>query len=240
MAGLAEDQITPPGVGRRLSVAAGVLVLLALVGLAAWWLKQQLSTPDSPRRQVARITVLPDTPPPPPPPPPKDERRPQPRDDNKPPPPDMAPKPQVAPPQANEPIKMEGTAGNGDSPFAAGSVSRDYQGGAPTIGGTASRGAAPVVDRAQERLYASSARQLLREAIERHLRADALELSAEFTLWLDADGRINRFELAPSIAAADRAALQAALGQARDSLQLPPPPAALRPMRFKLTVRPLG
>lgn len=239
MAGLAEDSLERASVGRRIAVAAGVLAALLLLGALAWWLKGQLSTPSAPKRQVARITILPDTPPPPPPPP-KELPRPQPSDDNKVPPPDVAPKPQVAPAPANAPIKMEGAAGSGDSPFAAGSVNRDYQGGTPTIGGTAARTAAPAVDRAQQQLYASTTRPLLREAIERHLRAEATELTAEFTLWLAADGTINRFELVPGAEAQADAALQAALEETRRSLRLPSPPSAMRPMRFKLVVRPQG
>lgn len=240
MAGLAEDSLERPSAGRRIAVVAGVLAALLLLGALAWWLKGQLSTPSTPKRQVARISILPDTPPPPPPPPPKEVPRPQPSDDTKPPPPDVAPKPQVAPAPADAPIKMEGAAGSGDSPFAAGNVSREYQGGAPTIGGTAARSAAPVVDRARQQLYASTTRPLLREAIERHLRAEATELTAEFTLWLAADGAISRFELVPGTDAQADAALQAALDETRRSLRLPAPPNAMRPMRFKLVVQPQG
>src|SRR3990167_6456704 len=93
MAGLAEDSLERPSAGRRIAVVAGVLAAL-LLGALAWWLKGQLSTPSTPKRQVARISILPDTPPPPPPPPPKEVPRPQPSDDTKPPPPDVAPKPQ--------------------------------------------------------------------------------------------------------------------------------------------------
>jgi hypothetical protein len=186
-------------------------------------------------RQVARIAILPDRPPPPPPPPRED----------KPPPKEDKPKPADAPKQAdaakpaNEPLKMEGAAGDGPSPFAAGTV-RNEAGTAAVAAASAPAPAPNVADRARERLYASSARQMLRDSIERHLRSDAEQASADFTLWLEADGAIRRIELAPTGDARLDGELDAALGETRRSLRLPPPPAALAPMRFRLTLRPQG
>lgn len=240
MSGLAEDHLEPPSLGRRLAVIAAVVVGLLLTGSLAWWLKSQLSAPSAAKRQVARITILLDTPPPPPPSPPKDEAKPPPRDDNQPPPPDLAPRPLQAPAAANEPIKMEGPAGSGDSPFAAGAVSNDYKGGPPTVGASAS-GVGSVVDRAQERFYAQSARQLLQGEIERTLRSETTELVVSFSLWVDRAGAIQQVQLQPSGSARDDAALQAALDDARRAFKLPQPPAGLtQPLRFRLTVRPQG
>ncbi len=240
MAGLAEDHLQAPSAGRRaVWIAVGVVAIVA-VGLLGWWLQSQFSKPTAAKRQVAKISLLPDTPPPPPPPP-KEEPKPQPRDDAKAPPPDLAPKVAPAPAAANEPLKMEGPAGDGPSVFGAGTVRNDYAGGNPVLGaGGASRAGAPVADRAQERLYANTSRQLLRDAIEKHLRADATELTAEFTVALTPDGAIQRLDLVPGGDAAADKALQAALDDTRRSLRLPTPPAGLRPMRFKLTVRPQG
>lgn len=241
MAGLAEDALQAPTVRRRAAWIAAGVVAIVLVGLLGWWLQGQFSKPAQPKRQVAKISILPDTPPPPPPPPPKDEPRPQPRDDQKTPPPDLTPKVAPAPAAANEPLKMEGPAGDGPSMFGSGAIRNDYAGGNPVLGaGGASRAAAPVADRAQERLYASTSRQLLRDAIEKHLRADATELTAEFSITLTADGAIQRLDLVPGGDPAADQALQAALDETRRSLRLPAPPAGLRPMRFKLTVRPQG
>ena len=240
MSGLAEDHLEPPSLRRRLLVIAAVVLAVLAAGSLAWWLKSQLSAPSAAKRQMARITILPDTPPPPPPPPPKDEPKPPPRDANKPPPPDLAPKPQQAPAAANEPIKMEGPAGSGDSPFAAGTVNNDYKGGPPTVGASAP-GAGSVVDRAQERFYAQSARQLLQGEIERTLRSETTELIVSFSLWVDRAGAIQQVQLQPSGSAQDDAALQAALDDARRAFKLPQPPAGLtQPLRFRLTVRPQG
>jgi len=240
MAGLAENTLERPSAGRRIAWVVAVLAGLLLVGAAAWWLKSQLSAPTVAKRQVARISILPDTPPPPPPPPPREEPKPQPRDDNKPPPPDLAPKAAVPAP-ANEPIKMEGPAGSGDSPFAAGSVNNDYKGGNPGVGASSPGAGASLVDRAQERFYAQSARQLLQPEIERALRSDVTELVVSFSLWVDKAGAIQRVDVLPSGQAQHDDDLRSALDDTRRKFKLPPPPAGLtQPMRFRLTVRPQG
>jgi outer membrane biosynthesis protein TonB len=218
---------------------AKLLAALAfmLLALAAWWAVQRIE-PQAPRRQVAKIAILPDTPPPPPPPP-KEEKKPEPPKDE--PKQVMREEPLKQPeaPKAAEPIKMEGAAGDGPSAFAAGSVARDYAGGAVTTGAAASA-AGTAADRAQERFYANTARQLLQAEIEKHLRADADQLNATFAIWLDADGAIKRVELSPSGNDSHDGALRAALDETRRQFKLPPPPALAlsQPMRFRLSVRP--
>lgn len=214
--------------------------LLLLAGMA-YGLKALVSEPDAPKRQVARIVLLPDTPPPPPPPPPpKEEKRPEPPKAEKPLPTPEPPKTPEPPAPANEPIKMEGPAGDGPSAFAAGTVANEYRGGAPNTGLPGGGGAAAAVDRARDRLYASSARTLLRDALERSLRSDAPQLTATFTLWVAADGEIRRFELEPTGQPTTDSELTAALDQTRRDLRLPAPPSALQPMRFKITLQPAG
>ena len=241
MSALAEESLQPTSLGRRLLMALGVLVLIALVLALGWWLKGNLGQDSKPHKQVARITILPDTPPPPPPPPPRDEPKPQPRD-NKPPPPDAPPKPQPVQAPPNAPIKMEGAAGDGPSAFAAGAVANEYKGGVPSTAPAASGGGSGVTsDRAQDRFYAQSARQMLQGEIERHLQGDAAELTASFAVWIERSGAIERYELVPSSNARHDTDLRAALDEARKTLRLPTPPAALsQPMRFRLTVRPQG
>lgn len=217
----------------KLLVAAGCLLL----GLAVWWAVRGIQ-PAAPKRQVAKIAILPDTPPPPPPPP-KEEKKPEPPKDE---PRQVMREEQAKPAEAPKPaeaIKMEGAAGDGPSAFAAGSVARDYAGGTPGTGG-ASGPAGTAADRAQERFYANNARQLLQGEIERHLKADAEQLTATFAIWLDKDGAIQRFELSPSGNDSNDGALRAALDETRRQLRLPPPPALAlsQPMRFRLSVRP--
>ncbi len=214
-------------------LAALAFVLLAF---AAWWGLKHMKA-EAPRRQVAKITILPDTPPPPPPPP-KEEKKPEPpKEELKQVMREEAPKPVEAPKPA-EAIKMEGAAGDGPSAFAAGSVNRDYAGGTPVTGSGGPAGSA--ADRAQERFYANTARQLLQAEIEKYLKADAEQLTATFAIWLDKDGAIQRFELSPSGNDGNDFALRAALDETRRQFKLPPPPALAlsQPMRFRLSVRP--
>ncbi len=222
---------------RHLTRGVIVLLLAAVVGGLAWWLQGLGGSGTAPKRQVAKISILPDQPPPPPPPPKED----------KPPPPKEEPKQVVReeqikpaePAPANEPLKMEGAAGDGPSAFAAGNVRNEYAGGAPVVGPAASAGSGR--DRAQERLYVSSARQLLRDALEKNFRSDIDEATAEFSLWVQGDGAIRRAELRPSGDGQLDRELQSALDETSRSLRLPPPPQRLgggEPLRFRLTVKP--
>lgn len=217
---------------RRIAIGVAVLVVLALL---LWALRGVFKHRDSdaPKRQIAKISVLPDTPPPPPPPPPKERKEESPRQEQRSQPvPDNTPKP-----QASEQIKMEGAAGNGPSAFGAGSVTKDYAGGTPNQGtGTGSGDA--LVDRAAERLYAGTARQALLDELERHLSTDATRIQARFWLWVSAEGRIERWEVEPG--AQDGELLNDALKKCADTLRLPPPRSVRQPMRLSLSQRHSG
>ena len=150
--------------------AVGV-ALLSFVGAVVWGGMNLSRTPAGPRRQVARIMVLPDTPPPPPPPeektpPQKHEQLKQQAE---------APKPQTPP--APQQLKMEGQAGEGESAFAAGDVKQDYIGGDV---GNGSRYAA-YVGRIEQRVQLELSR--------RKVRASNVKLF----LWLMPDGSIQRY-----------------------------------------------
>lgn len=221
---------------KRLGVAVAALAVLAAIVAAVLWLKD-LGGPAAPKRQVARIAILPDTPPPPPPP--KKEKPPPPREEPKQVVREEQLRPAEQPKPANEPLKMEGDAGSGPSAFAAGPVRNEYRAGVPQIGPAAS--GASARDRTGERLYVNGARQMLRDALERHFRSDIDEATAEFSLWVGRDGAIGRVELAPTGDTRLDRELQAALDQTSRDLRLPPPPAQFgggEPMRFRLTVRP--
>ncbi len=227
-----EDAVSPRGARVWLRRVLVGLALVLLVATTVTAIKRLVSTDDAPKRQVAKISLLPDTPPPPPPPreePKKEQPREAPKQQVE------QPKPQEAPrPPADQPIKMEGAAGDGPSAFQSGAVTQDYKGGAPAVGASSPGG---VADRAQERFYANNARQLLREEIERHLRPDAGELTSTFAVWVEADGRIRRFELVPSGEPSRDAHVQAALDGTTRELRLPPPGSLPQPMRFRLTLR---
>jgi outer membrane biosynthesis protein TonB len=227
-----------PGWRRNLVRLLVALAGLALVAALALWLQGLGGGAKPPQRQVAKISLLPDRPPPPPPPP-KQEPPPPPREQPKQVVREEQIKPAEAPKPANEPLKMEGAAGDGPSAFAAGTVRNEYAGGAPQIGPAAS--AANGRDRTRERFYINTARQLLRDALQQNFRSDIDQAQAEFALWVQADGGIGRVELVPSGDARLDTELQAALEQTSRSLRLPPPPARLgdgEPLRFRLTVKP--
>jgi outer membrane biosynthesis protein TonB len=234
---LAEDSIAP--VTARVWLWRGVVAvfLIGTVAGLAVIARTLVSAPDAPKRQVAKISILPDTPPPPPPPR-EEPKKLMPKDEQKQVVQQAQPKPQQAPP-ADAPIKMEGAAGDGPSAFGAGTVTQDYRGGPPVVG-AASGPVSTGIDRANERFYANSARQLLRDEIERQLRPEAGELTATFAIWIEPDGRIRRYEVNPSGDSARDADMGQALEGASRSLRLPAPGALNQPMRFRVTVRPQG
>ena len=102
---------------KRLAMAALVMALLAGIG---YGIKKMMSGGAPHKKQITTIKLLPDTPPPPPPPPPKEPPKEQPKEQPKEAPKAPEPKPAETPPAEN--LKMEGPAGDGPSPFAAGAV----------------------------------------------------------------------------------------------------------------------
>ena len=152
---------------RRIGAGLGLLIF---VGAVVWGGMNLSSSPSGPKRQIARIMVLPDTPPPPPPPedkpPPKQEQQRQQIETPK----------QQAPPEPQQ-LKMEGPAGEGPSAFAAGEVKQDYIGGDI---GNGSRYAA-YVGRVEQRIQI--------ELTRRKVHASNLKLF----LWLMPDGSIQRY-----------------------------------------------
>jgi type IV secretory pathway VirB10-like protein len=218
----------------RIAVAAVALVAVAALAL---WLRGMLSSPTRHKQQMARITVLPDAPPPPPPP--KMEKPPEAKEQPKQVMRDEVPQPVDAPKPADAPIKMDGPAGDGPSAFAAGTVNKEYQGGAPSVGG-AGGGTRSAADRSLARFYASNARQTLTDDLDRRYSGDATTLTAEFALWVAADGSLQRYELKATGDARRDAELRAALDQTVAAIRLAPPPDMVQPLRFRLNIRGAG
>lgn len=166
------QQLNPARVwGRRAGVAAVVLALVALIVWVAIRLSHQ--TP-APKRQVAKIALLPDTPPPPPPPPPEKPKI-EPKVETK---QQQMEKKQETPPEPQI-VKMEGAAGDGPSPFAAGEVKNDY------IGGDIGNG----------ELFANYAGRIAQFLQEELTRRKVKVGSARVVLWLSPDGGIQRYEI---------------------------------------------
>lgn len=236
MSALAESSLEPTSAWQWLVRALIAVVAVAVLLSLALWLKSLLGGPAVAKRQMAKISiVLPDTPPPPPPP--KEERKPEPPKNE---PKQVVREEQVKqdqPKPADAPIKMDGPAGDGPSAFAAGTVTNEYKGGAPVVG-AAPGATGSAGDRAQERFYANTVRQLLHDEIEKHLRADSGELTATFSVWIEPDGSIRRFDLVPTGDATRDSDLRSAFDQTSRRLRLPSHAGLPQPMRFKLSVRP--
>jgi protein TonB len=191
---------------RRIVIGCG---MLGFVGAVVWGGMNLSHAPSGPKRQVARIMVLPDTPPPPPPP---EEKRP---------PKEEAPKQQIEtpkPPLQPEPeqLKMAGQAGEGPSEFAAGEVKQDYIGGDV---GDGSRYAA-YVGRVEQRI------QL--ELTRRKVSASSVKLF----LWLGPDGSIQRYTVQAGDANTERS-VRSALA---DLNRLDEAPVADMPMPIGLRI----
>lgn len=205
-------------------MAVAGLLLAGLLGLVGWGVASLLAgKADKPRKPPA-VTLLPDKPPPPPPPP-KEEKRPEPPKDDKREVKMDQPKAQVPQPAQNEPLKMEGAAGNGESPFGAGTVGRDYVGGSIGAGGL------------QQGVYAGRLQRHLQDQLSRNRRLKESDYRVTLKVWLRRDGSIERAELVQSTGNTTLdGLLQEALEQAA-AMREPPPDNMPQPIRIRVTAR---
>jgi periplasmic protein TonB len=150
------------------------VALLSIAGVAVLGGMSLVHGPSAPKRQMAHIMILPDTPPPPPPP---EEKKPPPPKEEAAPQPVNAPVPKVDTPPEPAPLKMEGAAGEGNSMFQAGEVKQDYIGGDI---GNGSRYAAYVA-RLEQRVQVELSRHKL------HVT------NVKLFLWLSPDGAVQRY-----------------------------------------------
>lgn len=226
------DDDSKPGLTRFI-VPGGIA--LGLIGAALLVHSLMGSGPAAPKRQTVKIAVLPDTPPPPPPP--KPEKPPEPKPQDNTPQPQEQPKLAEAPPEPQQ-LKMEGAAGDGPSAFSAGSVSSDYKGGAIGAGNGAS--APSAGDRAKFNFYAKSAQQVLRAELDRTLARDVIRLGARLQIWIDASGRIDRYEIGGLSDAAAQNQVRAAMQDISKGFRLVPPAGLPQPLEMRLSVNPLN
>lgn len=226
------DDDSKPGLTRFI-VPGGIA--LGLIGAALLVHSLMGSGPAAPKRQTVKIAVLPDTPPPPPPP--KPEKPPEPKPQDNTPQPQDQPKLAEAPPEPQQ-LKMEGAAGDGPSAFSAGSVSSDYKGGAVGAGNGAS--APSAGDRAKFNFYAKSAQQVLRAELDRTLARDVIRLGARLQIWIDASGRIDRYEIGGLSDAAAQNQVRAAMQDISKGFRLVPPAGLPQPLEMRLSVNPLN
>ncbi len=224
------DDDSKPGLTRFI-VPGGIA--LGLIGAALLVHSLMGSGPAAPKRQTVKIAVLPDTPPPPP----KPEKPPEPKPQDNTPQPQDQPKLAEAPPEPQQ-LKMEGAAGDGPSAFSAGSVSSDYKGGAIGAGNGAS--APSAGDRAKFNFYAKSAQQVLRAELDRTLARDVIRLGARLQIWIDASGRIDRYEIGGLSDAAAQNQVRAAMQDISKGFRLVPPAGLPQPLEMRLSVNPLN
>ena len=227
MSGLAEDEMGRSAASRWLRIAAGALLLIAAVAGFVYLMKGMTESGPVSKRQVTKIMVLPDTPPPPPPPlPPKE----QPKDTR-----EVKldqPKPMELPREAQQ-LKMEGPAGAGASPFAAGTVSRDYIGGA--IGTGTGSGAGM-----QFAFFSNALQRHVQDELARNRKVKLGDYRVTVNIWLGSDGAIRRAELVGSTGNPDtdrtlRAALTE-LGPMRTAV----PDKLPQPIKLRITNRMTG
>jgi periplasmic protein TonB len=210
-----------------LTRGAIILIALLVLGGIGYGISQLMKGGAPHKKQVTTIKLLPDTPPPPPPPP-KEPPKEQPKQDQ---PKEMKveqPKPVETPPAEN--LKMEGAAGDGPSPFAAGQVSNEYKGGdVNTIGGGPNKH--------QFAWYTG----LIKEQIEDALAKDSTLANGAYKLvvkvWVGPSGKIQRHEL---VGSSGKSEIDALVNKALDSLPglaEAPPSDMPQPVKLKVTAR---
>jgi len=237
MSGLAEQELDQSPTTLWFKRAGLLVSVLGVLGALGWLLSGagQHGAASGTKRQTVSIKVLPDTPPPPPP---KQEERPQPKQEPKQTMQMDAPKQVQAPVEAPPQLKMEGAAGDGPSAFGAGSISKDYQGGA--VGTGDGGGTGTQSSRAQFRFFINTARQQLKDELERQLKTDESVIVADFSIWLTASGEIQRYDIQSTGKPAVDGQVKAALAQTAHALKLVPPPGLPLPVKFRLSLKPIG
>ena len=160
--------------------------------------------------------VVPDTPPPPPPPP-KEPPKEQPKEIA------IQPKPQEAPQPQSQNLKMEGAAGDGGSPFGAGTVSKEYIGGKPDMSAYA--------------WYTGQITTRIEEALSAQKELAKAQYRLVVHVWMAADGKVERAELQGS--SGDKAVdkfIRMALAELK-SLAESPPGDMPQPVKLRITSR---
>ncbi|SFW10884.1 TonB C-terminal domain-containing protein [Nitrosovibrio sp. Nv17] len=197
-------------------IALGLGVALALAGIAL--VLKSLMSGGAPKKPVTTIKIMPDKPPPPPPP--KEPPKEQPKEVKV-----EQPKPQETPQPPAESLKMEGAAGDGPSPFGAGTVTNEYQGGT-VIGG-------------KDRF--SWFTGLLKGQIEDALARDKELAKGDYRLivrvWIAGNGRIERFELEGSSGNAKTDGLIRTALNGMPPLSEPPPESMPQPVKLRIISR---
>lgn len=215
-----ETEIKSPR--RWVSIVVIAVLGAALIALVTWGIMTLMGGKSGKPRKPPVVTLLPDKPPPPPPPP-KEEKKPEPPKENK----DVKIEPPKETPQPaqNEPLKMEGAAGDGDSAFGAGTVGREYAGG--NVGATG----------AVQGMYAGRLQRHLQEQLSRNRKLKESDYRVTVRVWLRRDGSVEKADLAQSTgnSALDEVLREALLQVA--AMREAPPENMPQPIRIRVTAR---
>lgn len=214
---------------KRVVVSLAAILVLGALG---YMVKSLFTGGSTGKKAVTTIKLLPDTPPPPPPPPPKEPPKEQPKEQPKEVKEVPQPKPEQTPPA--EVLKMEGAAGDGPSPFAAGTVSNEYKGGevGTKIGGGPSK--------YQFAWYTD----LIKNKIEDEMAKDKVLANGAYKfvvkIWVTSNGRIERCELVGSSGDAERDMLFKKVLEEMPPLSDAPPGDMPQPVKLRVTARSVG
>ncbi|MFH1657871.1 MAG: TonB-dependent receptor [Rhodocyclaceae bacterium] len=207
---------------RWVSIVVIAVLGAAIIAIVTWGIMSLMGGKSGKPRKPPVVTLLPDKPPPPPPPP-KEEKKPEPPKENK----DVKIEPPKEAPQPaqNEPLKMEGAAGDGDSAFGAGTVGREYAGG--NIGATG----------AAQGMYAGRLQRHLQEQLSRNRKLKESDYRVTVRVWLRRDGSVEKADLAQSTgnSGLDELLREALLQVA--AMREAPPENMPQPIRIRITAR---
>lgn len=185
------------------------------------------------RTVIQQISVL--RPPPPPPPPKLEEKLPEPEIEEqevKMPEPDAPPDPQQADAPASQDLGVDAQGtGNGDS---FGLVGKPGGKDITTIGGGGGG------DRAQFSFFAGSMQRHIAEQFNKNEKLKSRDYKVVIKVWLGADGRVQRFDIAGSSGNQETdAAIRLALSQMTPMPESPPENMP-QPVRLRMTSRGAG
>lgn len=213
---------------RYLPAAIGV-VLVLLIGVAVFLLQGLFEKPVQAKKQIQQVSII--QPPPPPPPPPEQPPPPPEVKEEKIEEPEPEPEPkeaqaEEAPPGEELGVDAEGGAGGDAFGLVGKKGGRGLIGGGGGnailwYGGQLSKG----IERELDKLLADS-------------KARQTAYSVILSVWVGADGRVNRAELVDSSGKPEvDAELRAALGKLSFSVQKAPPEDMPQPLKIRFTSR---
>jgi len=210
---------------RRRNFVLLVLSGIAVLAVIAFGLYSLSGGSGGSKPKPPKISLIPLTPPPPPPP--KEEKKPEPPKEQR---EVKMEQPQLkdAPPP-DQTLKMEGPAGNSPSGIQAGTVSNENL---SNIGGN--RAGNPFA------FYTNMLQQQLQSEFSRNQKLRNGDYRAMIRIWIAADGKISRYELAGSSGNAQTDELIKAALATMPPFRDPPPDAMPQPVRLRITSRSAG